>query len=525
GGPYTVEASVVGVAPTADFSLTNLTGAAASASVESGSEQSTQIGHQFSDPLVVIVRDTSNNPVPNARVVFQAPVHGASLTFASTGTNEETILTDTSGRAVSSNITANLVASPFVGGKLFSSYVVSAEISGIASIDFSLTNTRDSEADIARTKQVIATFVSNRADRIVSEQPNIVQRLRGGSFGEQKNVNGLSYDIMAHSQTASFKFSLAAFQNRLHQQQAASGNDAIQRFAYDFSPLSDSKTVQGSPGQTVPDPFMVAQSEEDSGKSDVSGLDFWAQGTYARANDNEYSSDNGLFFFGVDYRYKNSALFGLMAQLDISEETNRAAGTKVSGQGWMVGPYSVIRLKDNLLFDARATYGKSSNEVNALGLFEDSFETERFLLQAGLTGDFTIAELTVNPFARITYFHEQQKAYKDTLGNSIGNQNFNFGRLEFGPRVSFNFVSESGWHFAPFFSVSGIYDFEKPQTTIPGDDLLASWDDNMRARFEAGTKVSLPNRNFSLYSEGFYDGIGVSDYEVYGIKLNMMMTF
>ncbi|WP_203416222.1 hypothetical protein, partial [Pseudovibrio axinellae] len=63
GGPYTVEASVVGVAPTADFSLTNLTGAAASISVSSGNNQSTPISSGFTNPLVVAVEDAGGNPV------------------------------------------------------------------------------------------------------------------------------------------------------------------------------------------------------------------------------------------------------------------------------------------------------------------------------------------------------------------------------------------------------------------------------------------------------------------------------
>ncbi|WP_161941247.1 hypothetical protein, partial [Pseudovibrio axinellae] len=79
GGPYTVEASVVGVGSTADFSLTNLTGSAASISVSSGNNQSTPISTSFASPLVVTVLDSGGNPVAGETVTFTGPSSGAGL--------------------------------------------------------------------------------------------------------------------------------------------------------------------------------------------------------------------------------------------------------------------------------------------------------------------------------------------------------------------------------------------------------------------------------------------------------------
>ncbi|HCR95444.1 MAG TPA: hypothetical protein DIV98_10945, partial [Oceanicaulis sp.] len=63
-------------------------------------------------------------------------------------------------------------------------------------------------------------------------------------------------------------------------------------------------------------------------------------------------------------------------------------GARVDGEGWMAGPYVVWRVADSVILDGLALYGTSSNTVNPLGLYEDEFETDRWMLQANLTGEY-----------------------------------------------------------------------------------------------------------------------------------------
>ena len=149
----------------------------------SGSGQSADIGTQFATPLVAIVRDGSGNGVAGINVTFAAPATGPSVSFAATGGTTQTVTTGSDGLARSSVMTANTTTSTYTGGSSFSSYMVTASASGLPGTSFSLSNRRDSAADIQKTKEVIAAFVTNRADRIVSGQPDIVQRLMGGGLG------------------------------------------------------------------------------------------------------------------------------------------------------------------------------------------------------------------------------------------------------------------------------------------------------------------------------------------------------
>ncbi|SDR09609.1 Ig-like domain (group 1) [Pseudovibrio sp. Tun.PSC04-5.I4] len=517
-GAYTVEASVVGGATTADFSLTNTVGAAATITADSGSPQDAVISTAFANPLVVTVLDSGTNPVPNVVVTFTAPSNGASLDPAT-----DTAITNASGVA-SLDVTANSTS----GGP----YTVNASVGVVTeTADFSLTNGRDSAADIARTKAVIAEFISTRANQIVAEQPKLVQRLKAGKFGQQKGLNSLYYDVSSARKQASFQFSYAAFRTKMNSLNNGLATKATNRIVNGFNLVGQASpdAKLGWAAETGPNDATSAINTLDSGSDpssgSSSGFDIWAQGSYVRVENNNFESNNGLFFAGVDYRYEDTLLLGFMTQLDISEVDNSAATTSARGVGWMFGPYAVVQLQPNLYLDGQVTYGRSNNDVNALGLGFDNFDTERLLLQAGLTGDFNLDALTLNPFARLTYYFEKQEEYVDRLGNTIPDQAFTLGSLEFGPRVTYEYLSENGYQLTSFLSISGIYDFNRLTSGVPIDATLASADGNFRARFEGGVAITIPNPKIRILGEGFYDGIGVSDYEAYGGKLSLSIKF
>ena len=116
------------------------TGGAASSGISGGSNQHTPPGHAFAAPLAAYVVDAQGSPVSGVTVTFTAPVTGASGTFASNGSNTESVPTDSSGIAISSTFTAN---------DQLGTYNVSAEVSGVASVDFVLANTAFYVAPVA----------------------------------------------------------------------------------------------------------------------------------------------------------------------------------------------------------------------------------------------------------------------------------------------------------------------------------------------------------------------------------------
>lgn len=128
-GNYAVTASSPGAGNTAQFSLTNAYAIVAT----SGTPQTTPAGHQFLNPLVVIVEDALGNPISGVTVTFTAPPSSMpSGTFASNGTGTETQMTLGNGQATSSIFSANSSTG---------SYQVQATVvDGYAPAFFNLTN-------------------------------------------------------------------------------------------------------------------------------------------------------------------------------------------------------------------------------------------------------------------------------------------------------------------------------------------------------------------------------------------------
>ncbi len=143
-GAYTVSATTAGVPGSADFLLSNQTlGSPASIAATAGTPQSAAVTTAFAAQLQATVRDAGNNGAPNVTVTFTAPSSGASGTFASTGTNVATAVTDNSGVATAPVFTANGATGP---------YTVTASVSGVASpANFSLTNTVGLPASVSAT--------------------------------------------------------------------------------------------------------------------------------------------------------------------------------------------------------------------------------------------------------------------------------------------------------------------------------------------------------------------------------------
>src|SRR5262249_40797902 len=152
----------------------------------------------------------------------------------------------------------------------------------------------------------------------------------------------------------------------------------------------------------------------------------------------------GLLHVGVDYRFSDRLVVGMLAQFDWMDQTDDTEHYAVSGSGWLAGPYVVARLHYNLLFDGRAAWGQSANEVSPFATYTDSFDTTRWMLKANFTGDFHEGAWTFAPHAGLIYFEEHQQAYVDSNNIYIPGQTATLGRLMFGPKIGYQFEARDG---------------------------------------------------------------------------------
>jgi len=369
---------------------------------------------------------------------------------------------------------------------------------------------RDDDAIRKQTQRVIGNFLSRRADQITLSEPKIIDRLRqpetGGGFGGPVNVtaNGTGDNNQVAFSTSLRQMASAAVADK---EAKAAGLTTPVR-----PPMLDGAMALGAGGADDIGPASFAQPYRVA----ASGLDVWAQGNWAHVDEANQESDLGLLYFGADYRINSDLLVGVLAQWDWMDQKYGASGIGADGQGWMAGPYIAARLHQNLFFDARAAWGQSDNNVNALGTFTDAFQTERWLAKGQLTGDFTAGNWRFNPQAAVMYFEEEQEAFVNQLGITIPGQTVSLGRVTFGPKVSYRYRT-AGAVIEPHVSLTGIWDFESTgQVNVRTGQAIGT--DDFRGRFEGGLSAFFDN-GWSIEGTGFYDGIGAGDFDAYGASL------
>jgi outer membrane autotransporter protein len=242
-------------------------------------------------------------------------------------------------------------------------------------------------------------------------------------------------------------------------------------------------------------------------------FDVWTEGAFSYYSqdriDDKRQGHAGIFFAGADYLLHPGFLVGVLVQIDWMDESSSVLGRNADGRGWMVGPYLSVRLTQNLYFDARALWGRSSNHIDPLGAYIDSFDTNRTLASAKLTGKWGFGALTFQPSAELLYFTEQQEAYTNVIGIAIDNQSVTLGRLTFGPEFGYRLAAGGGSVIEPFVGLKGVWDFAKTDEATAAGEPVGR--DAWRGRVETGVTLRTAS-GLSFRALGAYDGIGDGDF-------------
>ncbi|MBL4870694.1 MAG: autotransporter outer membrane beta-barrel domain-containing protein, partial [Robiginitomaculum sp.] len=320
-----------------------------------------------------------------------------------------------------------------------------------------------------RTQRIVNNFIARRADQITINDPNLSNRLL--NEGTKGRING----------NAELRNVRIAFNG------TASGEDA-----------NLAKLI---------------------GADKAAKVNLWTEASIVSIHGKTAENDLTLVYVGADYRMNKDTLIGVIAQVDWADEKDNIQNFAISGTGWMVGPYVVTRIADKLIFDGRAALGRSNNDISPSQTYTDNFKTSRWLLKGQLTGDLTVNDWRVNPNIAVIYFKETQKAYTDGLGINIPEQTVKLGRVTFGPRFSKSFEQDNNMTLTPSLNVRGVWDFEQAQILNLATG-LANGTGKLRARTEVGLAATFSNGT-RVSLDGFYDGIGASDFEAYGLKIGV----
>jgi len=245
----------------------------------------------------------------------------------------------------------------------------------------------------------------------------------------------------------------------------------------------------------------------------------WIQANGSWTTDGNSKSEYAFGALGSHRTINENLLVGAMLQFDhLSEDTGVAS---VSGTGWMVGPYFVVRSASQpLYFEGRLLYGETSNKISPFGTYEDSFDTTRMLAQLRVAGELSFGTTTLNPFLDASYTTDDQNAYVDSMGNTIPGQGIALGQIEIGTDFSTMLPISSG-ELELWGGVSAIWSHTSGNgfaSTVTPDY------EGGRARIELGVNRTM-SAGQSFTAATYYDGIGANDFESYGLTLGYEMQF
>jgi hypothetical protein len=166
---------------------------------------------------------------------------------------------------------------------------------------------------------------------------------------------------------------------------------------------------------------------------DEGGLNFWIDGTATLHFRNDSVGDHwgslALASVGADMLLTDDLLVGVALHADWMDDVTGTS--RVAGTGLLVGPYVSAELVEGVFLDASAYYGQSWNSITS-GLFSGTFDTQRLLAKASLTGQWQLSDqLTLQPAANLFYLHESAGAYtvSDGLGNTASIASFALDQL------------------------------------------------------------------------------------------------
>jgi hypothetical protein len=357
-------------------------------------------------------------------------------------------------------------------------------------------NVRDEDAVRIATQRSIRNFMIRRADRLIESAPDLSRRFeeRGDT---QSGSMGADIDGSGRYQM-SLTASLSGMRNAASQTQDAA------RFANPQRPALD-------------------------------GWDVWLAAEVSGVRDNraleDAESDFGVAQLGVDYQLAPNLIVGALGQYDWMQDVSgqvfasagAIAGARVEGEGWMAGPYAIWRIQDSLIFDAMALYGLSDNQVNPLGLYEDDFETDRFMIRTNLTGEFRSGPWRLRPQAGLTHFGETQSAYTDTLGITIPEQTIALGRFRAGPELVWRHNGDQGGWFEVITAMNAVWDYQTADL-LSETGQFRGGDGSLRADTRLGL-AAMTRWGAMVSLETGYSGLGQGDFEARSLRFEVRLPF
>jgi len=178
------------------------------------------------------------------------------------------------------------------------------------------------------------------------------------------------------------------------------------------------RVTPGENGLTAMFATSLAQMEAARNLADgvtakPSAFNAWVNGTVMLHEREQNGGNWGSFAMlsaGADYLINERALIGLSLHYDrMTDPTDEDA--RLTGNGWLAGPYGSFEVADGIYWDTSLLYGGSSNDIDT-SFWDGRFDTSRWLLDTSLKGRVVFGDGgTLTPTLRALYMSETVKDY------------------------------------------------------------------------------------------------------------------
>jgi hypothetical protein len=204
--------------------------------------------------------------------------------------------------------------------------------------------------------------------------------------------------------------------------------------------------------------FSTSLAQMEAARNHADGIDggsdtrfnIWVDGIIALHNRKDNGSQWGSFgmlSLGADYLLTDKALLGLSLHYDrMTDPTDDDA--KLTGNGWLVGPYASFEVGKGVFWDTNVLYGGSSNNIDTR-FWDGRFDTTRWIIDTKVKGQWAIGDSTVlTPKFRTIYLSETVKDYgvSNDQGDFLGLRGFTEEQLRVsaGAEVARSFTLDNG---------------------------------------------------------------------------------
>ena len=245
-------------------------------------------------------------------------------------------------------------------------------------------------------------------------------------------------------------------------------------------------------------------------------------GSYIRSDFGVTKSVLGSF--GLHWKKSERFLAGVMLQFDLSENDLAAGTGSIDGAGWLAGPYFAAGYDAHPIYvEGRLLYGQSDNDFwlsdPNLGKRSGSFNTRRLFAQLRMEGEISLSDEDYGPrlipYADARWLKEHAKGFTDSLDKRVPGQKVGIGQLEFGSNVEIPIATTRGA--MTFIGGLGVIYSDTEADYI-------RLESRGRGRGEMGFLYDRDDK-VRIDFQSFYDGIGNSEYENYGLSLRAEMKF